>query len=332
MARKGHGRVLNKDSSGPPTRPDRAYRRVQNGYSNSSDQKDINAYVKADESFKTHCEIVFASAKRAIGNSIRSYLDTVMDSMDDGSYKNILRMFRHLRKKYGGWTDQKGQRNYYAIIAIPKFDSFESVFSGLKELKYLMDERKSWNLPEQLYKDTFYRSWLINHIDTWPILNFLFHTIAGQCPKRFIDSCATLAYQTFVSVLLWVGLAITNTISAPVTTRLVTNAAVSHEEYMRRNPKWRKAILGPESDKWKIADDAERDQQLKRQPGKDGPHMVELLGGKSDVPKGMPIFPIKRVCKIKSNDIHLIYHFFLVWKTTQLMLWISHLSQRILLG
>ena len=155
---------------------------------------------------------------------------------------------------------------------------------------------------------------------------------AGQCPKRFIDSCATLAYQTFVSVLLWVGLAITNTISAPVTTRLVTNAAVSHEEYMRRNPKWRKAILGPESDKWKIADDAERDQQLKRQPGKDGPHMVELLGGKSDVPKGMPIFPIKRVCKIKSNDIHLIYHFFLVWKTTQLMLWISHLSQRILLG
>ena len=125
MARKGHGRVLNKDSSGPPTRPDRAYRRVQNGYSNSSDQKDIDAYVKADESFKTHCEIVFASAKRAIGNSIRSYLDTVMDSMDDGSYKNILRMFRHLRKKYGGWTDQKGQRNYYAIIAIPKFDSFE---------------------------------------------------------------------------------------------------------------------------------------------------------------------------------------------------------------
>jgi len=101
---------------------------------------------------------------------------------------------------------------------------------------------------------------------------------AGQRPRRFIDACVADKYTAY--------------------------ATISQEEFARRNPKWNKAKNGPECDDWLIADNLERNQQCKQQPGKLGPHMVELLGGKSDVPRGTPIFPIKRVCKIKSNNVY----------------------------
>jgi len=82
----------------------------------------------------------------------------------------------------------------------------------------------------------------------------------------------------------------------------MANAAVSHEEFLRRNPKWSKASNGPDRGKWLEADEAERVQQMKQQPGKDGPHMEELPGGLADIPFGHACFPLKRVCKIKSNE------------------------------
>ena len=88
----------------------------------------------------------------------------------------------------------------------------------------------------------------------------------------------------------------------PNTVPLMASAAISHEEYMRRNPKWRAACKGAEKDKWIHADDDERQQQTTIQPGKDAPHMEELTGGLADILIGKPVFPIKRVCKIKSND------------------------------
>ena len=84
----------------------------------------------------------------------------------------------------------------------------------------------------------------------------------------------------------------------PDTTPLMASAAVSYEEMLRRNPKWSAAIKGAEQDKWRHADDDERQQQTTIQPGKDAPHMEELPNGLADVPFGQPCFPIKRVCDI----------------------------------
>ena len=84
-------------------------------------------------------------------------------------------------------------------------------------------------------------------------------------------------------------------------TLLMASAAVSHAEFLRQNPKWSKARIGLDRDKWLQADADEREQQCQVQPGKDGPHMERLLGGKSVIPFGHAVFPIKRVCKIKSS-------------------------------
>jgi hypothetical protein len=90
--------------------------------------------------------------------------------------------------------------------------------------------------------------------------------------------------------------------TTPATSRLMATAAVSHEEFLRKNPKWSKASNGPDRGKWMEADDAERVQQTTRQLGKDGPHMEELPGGLADIPVGHVCFHLKRVCKIKSNE------------------------------
>ena len=113
--------------------------------------------------------------------------------------------------------------------------------------------------------------------------------------------------------LFWVGMVLLNDGHAlggvrevpqtpPRTAYLMANTAVSHEEFLRKNPKWSKACNGPDRGKWLEADEAERVQQVTTQPGKDGPHMEELPGGLADIPFGHACFPLKRVCKIKSNE------------------------------
>ena len=126
----------------------------------------------------------------------------------------------------------------------------------------------------------------------------------GTKPRRYIDACAADAYCAFVCMLFWVGLALTGDsidIAPTAKSLLLAHAAVSHEEYLRQNPKWRKARIGPDKEDWLRADAEEREQQLTQQLGKDGPHMEELSGGKAAIPLGQACFPLKRVCKIKSN-------------------------------
>lgn len=163
MARAGHGCVLNKDSNGPPIKPADAFRALERGKANSNDLKDINMFNRSDDLFKAHCQIVFSSAKGAIGTTVKCFLELEIN-MNDASYRNILRMFGTLKKKYGVWTDNKGKRNYHAMLAIPKFMSIETVFSGLKTMKQLREERDKWH--GQSYADSFYRSWILEEMDT----------------------------------------------------------------------------------------------------------------------------------------------------------------------
>ena len=196
MARAGHGCVLNSDSNGPPIKPTDAFRAQEQGEANSNDLKDINLYNRSDDFFKAHCQVVFSSVKAAIGTTVKCFLELEIN-MKDASYKNMLRMFRTLKKTYGGWTDNKGKRNYHAMLAIPKFTSIETVFSGLKLMKQLQEERNRW--PGQKYADSFYRSWILEEMDTWHELNYLYKTIESdskikykKARKRLIEYMETL--------------------------------------------------------------------------------------------------------------------------------------------
>ena len=87
---------------------------------------------------------------------------------------------------------------------------------------------------------------------------------------------------------------------------MMAMSAYSHDQYVKKNPKWGKAIApeNPDRDKWFEADQKERCQQMETQLGKDSPHLVYIHQGKDGVPRGEKIFPIKRHCKIKSNGTY----------------------------
>ena len=75
MARAGHGCVLNRDSYGPPIKPTDAFSAQELGEASSNDLKDINMFNRSDDCFKAHCQVVFSSAKGAIGTTVKCFLE-----------------------------------------------------------------------------------------------------------------------------------------------------------------------------------------------------------------------------------------------------------------
>jgi len=120
--------------------------------------------------------------------------------------------------------------------------------------------------------------------------------------SRNYSSFASGILQGFTTFLCSVGTILHNlqTGTLPDMSPIMASAAISHDEYIRCNPKWSKASKGPEKDKWIAADKKESDQQF------DPTHttMKEVIGGRSGVPFGMPIYPIKRHCKIKDSGTY----------------------------
>ena len=89
---------------------------------------------------------------------------------------------------------------------------------------------------------------------------------------------------------------------SPPTSDLMARAAVSHEEFMRRNPTKRQAEQGPDWKEWKASDDREREQLTTPQEGRIGPVMQEIR--RSEVPEGQVILPITKQRKIKGNGTY----------------------------
>jgi len=117
--------------------------------------------------------------------------------------------------------------------------------------------------------------------------------------SRNYGSFATGLLEGYTAFLCSVGTILQNAqaISEPDMCHILTTAAISHDEYMRCNPKWSKASKGPEKDMWIAADKKESDQQF-------DPHhttMKVVPDGRRGVPLGVPIYPIKRHCKIKDS-------------------------------
>jgi len=141
-----------------------------------------------------------------------------------------------------------------------------------------------------------------------------------RMPAQYVSSAAQMSYTAFVTVLFMAGLGLTGRSldNCPQYTdaevdesvydgmELSAYTAVSHDEYNRKNPKWKKAIAqeNPDRDKWLEADEKERVQQMKKRKGKDEPTMDPVDRGKHGVPYGQKIYPIKRHCKIKSDGTY----------------------------
>ena len=72
--------------------------------------------------------------------------------------------------EYGCWSDARGTRNYDEMKRIPSFMNIESTNEGFRKLTLLIDERKGWRDPSQIYSDKFYKNWLTLRMEDGPLL------------------------------------------------------------------------------------------------------------------------------------------------------------------
>jgi len=119
--------------------------------------------------------------------------------------------------------------------------------------------------------------------------------VSNKFSSRPIRSTAGKSnwYQPYATVALRTDLK-----SDPDVSLLLANVIISQEEFMRKNPKWSKAKVGPDKEKWLAADDKEREQMFDPQHCS----LKEIPEGLAGVPKGVRVLPIKRVCRIKDGE------------------------------
>ena len=133
-----------------------------------SDGGDIAMYNKNNGQFLNRVEFVIACYKRALSQSVRSYLEMKFPiEYNSGNKENFDLLRKEALSKYGGWTDIKGKRNYTDMLDIPNIVDIESADSAFLKLRVLIEERAGWNRKEEIYGDNFYRVWLKDHINDW---------------------------------------------------------------------------------------------------------------------------------------------------------------------
>ena len=81
--------------------------------------------------------------------------------------------------------------------------------------------------------------------------------------------CTTLVTLMFMAGLALVGQSIDSCPEVEDPNDMMATSAYSHDQYVKKNPKWNKALAGIDRDKWMAADEKEHVQQMERRPGKD---------------------------------------------------------------
>jgi hypothetical protein len=99
---------------------------------------------------------------------------------------------------HGGWTSSKGDTNYYELMSVPSFKTFEDAQKGLTVCKERRLERDNWLDANQTYTDKFYKEWLTERMKDWPLINHLYHMFVDneawtfdECKLKLVKKLAT---------------------------------------------------------------------------------------------------------------------------------------------
>ena len=78
---------------------------------------------------------------------------------------NLFMLREAFLNKWGQWTAEKGRANFIAALTLPQIvhvKSADNIFIRIEDLRL---ERNAWGT--ELYDDTYYRQWLMEHIKMW---------------------------------------------------------------------------------------------------------------------------------------------------------------------
>ena len=77
-------------------------------------------------------------------------------------------MINAVIKRWGGWSPNKGEKNYNDISNIRPFTSKESARAALLLYKEKRTELNGWNKPSETFSDVVYKTWLIQRMKGCP--------------------------------------------------------------------------------------------------------------------------------------------------------------------
>ena len=168
---KGLGGVVSRQNFEKPRYPTQAFERQARGTPEERDYSNTSHYLSAMAKYVTKCQIVARLLKGALTDTLQMQLKTAFPAEFRTANRRNLEVLRgELIRRFAGWTDSKGEANFDAMKKIGNITSVESCDDCFYKLSILTQERASWNNPDQLYPDSFYRTWLLKRIADWKLL------------------------------------------------------------------------------------------------------------------------------------------------------------------
>jgi hypothetical protein len=138
---------------------------------NDRDTGNISNYEKANAHFLSKCQQVAVLFKSAVAQHIRMlFQGTHNEAFRVGNRANLEILRAELIRRYGGWTDAKGQRNFKAAEALGYIVDVDSSDNIFHKFQMLINERTNWENEEEMFRPSYYRSWLIKRISKWDLL------------------------------------------------------------------------------------------------------------------------------------------------------------------
>ena len=167
---RGLGGVVSRINYEQPVPPLDSIGRIAMGIPTERDPGNVATFHKANAHFLTKCQQVLVLLKAAVSSSIRmQWQGTHNEAYRIGNRDNLERLRAELYRKYGGWTDAKGQLNFLAAEALGDIISVDSCDKIFYAFQVLINERNNWNNADELFRPSYYRSWLIKRIAKWEL-------------------------------------------------------------------------------------------------------------------------------------------------------------------
>ena len=145
--------------------------RIAMGIQNERDPGNVANFNKSNAYFLTKCQQVLVLQKAAVSQSIRmQWQGDHNEAYRIGNRDNLEILRADLVRRYGGWTDAKGQLNFLAAEALGDIISVETCDKIFYAFQTLINERRNWEHADEMFRPSYYRSWLIKGIAKWELL------------------------------------------------------------------------------------------------------------------------------------------------------------------
>ena len=194
LERNSHGAVMELEPDSFPHRPNEAYsRRDVPGWREEftgDDQKAIDNYIRQNHYWQASINFAVTAFLNMFDVKAQNDLELMMgqDDINRMTRLNLFDMIDAVTNRWGGWTPNKGEKNYNDWHNIRPFTSKESARTALLLCKEKRTERNGWNKESEVFSDEMYKNWLVQRMKGCTYFDHMRNTFEDDVTLTF-DVC-----------------------------------------------------------------------------------------------------------------------------------------------